>query len=227
MTFLELVARLHQECGVSGSAPDTVIGQTGMMKRLVDWTAQAWVDIQNERFDWDFLKKPFTFNTVAAQQEYSAAGDISLADFKRWVNDSFRAYLTSAGVATEVILSQYPNYEDFRNFYLLGSRRLVTGRPLYVVIAPNRNLILGFTPNDVYTVSGEYWRSAQRLALDADGPIIPEDYQMLIVYYAMKKYGYFDVAAEQLATAKEESTKLYNRLVFDYTPRIECGDSLI
>ena len=227
MTFLELVARLHQECGLAGDPPTTTLGLYGELKRLVDWTSQAWVDIQSKRFDWDFLKKTFTFNTVASQQEYSATTDIHLTDFKRWVNDSFRAYLTSAGIGTEVILSQYPDYEDFRNFYLLGSRRLVTGRPLYIAIAPNRTLLMGFTPNDTYTVSGEYWRSSQKLAADADVPIMPEDYHMLIVYYAMKKYGYFNVAAEQLATAKEESDILYNQLVYDQTPRVEIGDSLI
>ncbi len=229
MQFIDLVRRTRQECGIAGVGPTTVVGQTREMKRLCDWVAQSWVDIQQERLDWRFMRKSFTFNTVASQQEYPVGTglDINLSDFKRWINDSFRAYLLSAGVATEIILSQYHDYSAFRDYYLLGSRRLVEGRPLYITIAPNQSLLLGFTPNDVYVVSGQYYKTAQRLTLDADVPDFPEDYHMLIVYKAMQKYGRFEAAAEQIAAGKEEYAPLFSQLVIDQTPEIMQSGSFI
>jgi hypothetical protein len=227
MTFLELCKRVRQECGIAGDGPVTVANQTREMKRLVDWTAQAWTDIQNTRPDWEFMRKSVTFNTVAGQQEYSPTVDMKLTDFKKWRNTSARQYLQSAGVATEIILGQYLSYSEFRDFYMLGSRRLVTGRPLYFTITPDRKLSLGFTPDNIYVTTAEYYRKAQILVNDTDVPDFDEDYHMLIVYGAMKKYGMFEVANEQIAAAKEEAAMLYNRLEIEYTPGWEQGGSLI
>lgn len=290
MTYLELVQRAKQECGIAGPAPATVVGLTGGLKRLADWVSQGWVDIQNERTNWDFMRKSITFNTssgatqsagtalqvgvvyritarnladfdinnvytgsvdfgvygylqtgsanhvgavylmhtaltlsgmdttiLLGKQSYSIA-DIGLTDFKRWRNDSFRQYLQSAGIATQIILAQYYDYSEFRDSYLLGSRQLVTGRPLYVTIAPDRSLLFGFTPNDIYVTTAEYFRKAQVLTADADEPIVPEDYHMLIVYKAMMKYGMFEVANEQVMSAKESYAMLFNRLDNEFTP---------
>ena len=227
MTFLELCKRVRQECGVAGDGPITTVNQTREMKRIVDWTSQAWVDIQNARADWEFMRSSVTFNTMAGQQIYAPGVDIPITDFKKWRNESFRQYLQSAGVATEIILGQYLSFSEFRDFYMLGSRRLVTGRPLYITITPDRHLAFGFTPNDTYVTTGEYYRKAQVLAADTDVPQMPEDYHMLIVYGAMKKYGMFEVANEQTAAASDGYTTLYNRLETEYAPAMEWGGSLI
>jgi hypothetical protein len=229
MNFLQLVNSGKQEMGISGAELTTVVGATKELKRLVDWISQAWIDVQNERTDWEFARKDFLFNTVAGQHQYHVGSglDINLSDFKRWRNYSFKAYQQSAGVGTEILLTQYMDYGEFREFYLTGSRRLVTGRPLYITVAPDKSLFLGFTPNDVYVVSGEYYRKAQVLTADADEPIMPEDYHKAIVYRAMVKYGYFELAQEQLAAAKEEYKQIMYRLVSDQTPMIQMGGSLI
>ena len=64
MTFLQLVQRTRQECGIAGDGPTTVVGQTKSMKRLVDWVSQSYVEIQEECPDFDFLRKSVSFNTV-------------------------------------------------------------------------------------------------------------------------------------------------------------------
>jgi len=199
------------------------------MKRLIDWVAQAWVELANERSDWEFMRKSVIFNTVANVGTYAVGPGlaIDLADFRRWKTYSFRQYLQSAGIPTEIILTQYLNYTQFRDFYELGSRRLTTGRPLYVCVAPDRSVKFGFTPNDIYVTTAEYYRSAQVLAADTDTPIIPDEYHMLIVYRAARKYGYFEVASEQIEIAGREAADLHNNLMLDYGPTIEMGDSFI
>ena len=298
MTYLQLVQRTRQECGIAGDGPTTVVGQTREMKRLCDWVAQSWVEIQEERQDWDFMRKSVTFNTssgttqsagsvlavgsvyrityrnpadftngvytgavdfgaygylqagtannvgavyliataltltgsdttiLLGKQSYSLT-DIGITDFASWRNDSFRQYLQSAGVATEIILSQYYNYSEFRDFYLLGSRKLVTGRPLYVTIAPDRSLLFGFTPNDIYVTNAEYYRTPQELTLDADEPLMPSRFHMAIVYKAMQKYGAFEVAQEQIAAGKEGYAMMINRLRQEYTPMVQATGSFL
>ena len=49
MTFLELCRRLAREVDASGSGPSAVTGQTGENRRIVDWVASAWQDIQLQR----------------------------------------------------------------------------------------------------------------------------------------------------------------------------------
>ena len=228
MNFLELVKRARQECGIAGDGPVTTVGQTREMKRLVDWTAQAWVDIQNERSDWDFLRRDATFRTVAGQQEYEAGQglDINIIDHKKWRADSFRLYLESAGVGSQQYLCQ-SSYTAFRECYMFGSQRLVTAMPRHITVMPDRKLALGSTPDNVYVVEGEYYRRAQVLIADADIPLMDEDYHMLIVYGVMKKYGMFEVANEQISAAREERGRLELRMINEYTPAIEMGGSLI
>jgi hypothetical protein len=293
MNYLDMVKRVKLECGVAGVDPTTVTGQIKEIGRICAWVAQAWVEIQEERPDYDFLRKPFSFltsfgtpntegdsltigsvykivtratldfeaigeryegaenqsgttykiiapatlgagdsTTLAGKQAYTVgngtAFDINLPDFGQWKNDSFRAYLKSAGIGTQIFLSQYYDYSMFRDFYLLGSRQLVTGRPIYVAIEPStRSLLLGFTPNDVYWVSGEYYRTPQVLTVDADTPIMPERYHMAIVYRAMIKYGLYYVANEQIEAGKAGADMIINRLKGDQTPQILMGASLI
>jgi hypothetical protein len=175
------------------------------------------------------MRKSVTFNTVDGTQTYAVGSGlaINLTDFASWRNNSFRQYLQSAGVATEIILSQYYNYSEFRDFYLLGSRKLVTGRPLYVTIAPDRSLLFGFTPNDVYVTSAEYYRTAQELTLDADEPLMPSRFHMAFVYKAMQKYGAFEVAQEQIAAGKEGYAMIINRLRQEYTPMVQATGSFL
>lgn len=230
MTFLQLVNSLKQETGVAGADFSTVSGLTKEPKRLADWIAQSWLEIQMERTDWDFMRKAVTFNTVDGQQQYHVGDglDIDIDDFGSWRNESFRSYIQSAGVATEIILTQYYSYSGFRDFYMLGSRRLVTGRPLYITINPNdRSLLLGFTPNDIYVVSGEYFQTPQVLTADADEPIMPSRYHMAIVYKAMMKYGLFMSAQEQITAGQQGYSMLFNRMINDQTPIVQIGESLI
>lgn len=230
MTFLQLVERLRQEVGVSGDDITTVVGLVKERRRLKTWVQQAYVEIQEERHDWSFMRKDVTFDTVAAQQAYAVGSglDIDIADFGTWNNDSFRVYLTSAGIGNEIMLCHYIDYSHFRDRYIYGTQRAVEGRPQYITIRPSdRALLLWPLPDAVYTVVGEYYRSPHELSADADEPIFPSPYHMAIVYKAMMKYGLFEVAQEQLEAGRAGYSQLSTRMLFDYTPIVQHGGSLI
>lgn len=230
MRYIDLVNRCKQETGISGADITTTVGQTGEIRRLCNFVRQAWEEVQLHRDDWDFMRKSVTFNTVANTQTYAVGTGlaINLSDFAKWRNDSVRMYLQSAGIATQIILSQYYDFSEFRDFFLLGSRTLVTGRPLYFTINPaDRSLLFGFCPNDIYVTSAEYYCTPQVLTADADEPTIPARYHMMIVYLAMKKYGLYEVASEQIQAGQEGYSLLLNKLESEYSPIVQMTGSFI
>lgn len=225
MNFLELVNSTRENCGVPGTIA-TVAGATNESLLLINWVRQALKEIEQDRPDWEWMRKPFSFNTVVAKQSYSAATDIGLADFGYWRNNSFRIYLTSAGVANEIILDQY-EYNLFRDYYLLGSRKLAYARPAAIAVSPDRSLVLGLAPSDIYTVSGEYFRVPQVLSADTDIPDMPERYHMAIVYKAMVKYGNYWAAPEQTQAGASQLSALMNTMAADQTPTVFLGGAMI
>ncbi len=95
MTFLQLVQRLRQEAGASGTGPVTVVNQDGELARMVNWINDAWLDIQSQHKDWGWMRTTCTFPTVTSKGTYSAA-DAGISDFGMWVRDSFRNYANPA-----------------------------------------------------------------------------------------------------------------------------------
>ena len=70
-TYLEICKRVRQEAGIAGTGPASVLNQTGEYKRVVDWVASAWEDLQNKRSDWLWMQGDFTFVTIASQDSYT------------------------------------------------------------------------------------------------------------------------------------------------------------
>ena len=226
MDFIGLINRAKSECGIAGNPITALTGNSNEMIRLAGWVSTAWQDVQTERQDWRFMRKPFTVNTVADVQSYSPAS-ASISDYSKWKDDSFRIYRTADGVDNEQFLTHWEDYSEFRDYYLFSSLRSQRSTPTDIVIDPDDNLLLGFTPDDVYTVVGEYYRKPQELTLATDTPIIPSEFHMIIVYETMISYGYFNVASEQLSRGREKLAKLKSRLLQKYSPIIGIGDSFI
>ena len=229
-TYLSGSVDLRRECGMSGTGPAAVTGQTGDLERIVEWYAQAYTEIQNRHQDWLWLRSTFTVDTTASDDTY-AYGDVTdsrlsalITRFRRWWLydvDGFpnvRSYLTSAGVSGEKYLLPLP-WAAFRDLYKRGTQ--TNNAPVHITVDPQRNLILGPKPNGIYTVTGEYQMSAQVLAADGDTPEMPSDYHQLIVYEAMKKYGGFNSAPDVSSRGITDGNKLLRQLESNQRP--ECG----
>lgn len=134
--------------------------------------------------------------------------------------------MTSAGVGNEIWLQQY-EYNSFRDYYLLGARKITYSRPIAISISPSKDLVLGLAPDQVYTVSGEYYKTPQVFTADADIPEMPARFHMAIVHKALIKYGMYEAASEVI----QEHAALYgtfiNKLEADQAPQITVGSSFI
>lgn len=225
-TYLQLVQRLRQDCGVSGSGPTTVVSQTGQYKQLCDWINDAWMDIQSAHQDWEWLRVSLTpFTTTAAKQTYSPTADLSLTDFGMWARDSFRVYDTTAGINSETFLEYIP-YDKWRDTYLFGALRSTTSRPNHVTITPDKSLGFGPITAAGYSIVGDYFKVPTTMSADTDTPSLPSHFHMAIVYRAMMFYGSYEVAPEVYQRGETEFTKMMRRMTLDRLSEPLMGGAL-
>jgi|DEB19_MinimDraft_3_1074340.scaffolds.fasta_scaffold04198_2 hypothetical protein len=230
MNYLQLAQRLAVECGVAGGGPASVLGQTGMYQKLVNWTNDAWVEIQGMHDNWNWMREPFTFETVASTGDYLPATVTNtvtstlMTDLRYWWKDTFRCQKKSIGVQDEQWLVEW-EYQVFRNTYRFNVQ--VNGRPVVFAIKPNgKAVMLGQIPDDVYLISGEYQVLPTSMTADADVPAMPEHLHLAIVYKAMQFYGLFEAAPEVLSKGNTEFSRLMNQLEREQLPELYLGNPL-
>ena len=223
MTFLELCQRVRQECGIAGTGPSAVSSQVGQLKKVVDWTNDAWRELQLMHDDWLWKRKDFTLTLSASDNDYSAA-DASVTDLGEWDLETFRIYLTSATVSDETFLSRM-EYDVWRNVWVIGSQ--TPSRPNVVAQKPDLHLGFGPVPDATYTVTGQYLQATQQMSADADTPTgLPAEFHMIIVYIAMRKYAASEAAPEVWANAKDEYSRKLRALERKQLPKWRTGSAL-
>lgn len=211
MDYLTLCQNVAGEIGLGYDVPGAVTGQVGEVQRIVKYVDRAWQEIQMMK-DWDWMRREFTLTTVASTRSYAYTDctDVDtgnpIARFRRWfINDEDyrpRIYLQSDGVDGEYYLN-YQDYSLFRQTYLAGEVQDDEGEPAHITEDRQHNLLLGLIPDDVYVVTGEFYRGLQTLSADSDEPDMPSDYHFAIVYKAMLYYGVHEVAAEVILRAEQ------------------------
>ena len=105
-TYLQLCQDVARESGtVSGTYPTAVASQTGRLLKIVEWTAQAYVMIQNLHADWRWMQKTFSGTTTSGTGKYTATS-WSITDLRDWLRDNrvtgympHTIYLTATGVS--------------------------------------------------------------------------------------------------------------------------------
>jgi hypothetical protein len=224
MNLLQLTNQTRVECGVSGPTLSSVQNLTGESARILAWVQQAWIDVQTSKEDWLFLRETFEFNTVASQWEYTAA-NAGLTDFGNWKRDSFRASSVNNLYRDEQLLN-YMDWTTYRNLYRYANMRNTLARPVVVSITPNKDLAFGSTPDQIYTINGEYYTQPVSLSADTDIPGIPARFHMIIVYRAMMYYAGYESAPEVLSRGDFEYRRLYSRMEIDQLPTIVSGPPL-
>lgn len=223
MTFLQMLRRLRQECGVSGSDPSTVTGLTGEMGRLANYIKQSWIDIQTMHEDWEFLRQPIEFICAVGQQKYNKT-EMQVVSFGRYKLDSFT--ISSAADDGDERDLPFMEYEAFKRLYMFGARRAQQSRPVCFTTNSQGDFLLGSVPDAQYRIRGEGWAMPTELQNNDDRPACPGQFHMAIVYRAMMMYGLFDTAPEQLTLGTAEFNKIIARMAAHQLPTITFGAPL-
>lgn len=224
MNFLQICQRAISESG-NGSSLTTVVSQSGKLNKFVEWCQYADIDIQNLHPNWEFMQSDFSFSTVSGTQSYTPT-TAGLTDHTTWKIREYgdcRCYLTTA---TEQLLEFVP-WDSFRLTYLRGTSRDLTGKPTIVTVKPDKTLYFYPTPNDAFTIEGEYYKAAQTMTLDASEPLYPSQFHMAVVWRALMMYGAYEAADERYSHGQNEYKKIIRKLEIDQRPSIVWGPPLV
>lgn len=187
--------------GISDTGPASVTGQSGDLARIPVWVRDAWTYIQGlngGRWKWKWSE--YDFNLTATYRDYD------LDDLKYALErEGTWCYDTSVGRSDE----SYVNYVDFQTYkvqYDKGDYTDQTGKPHKFTILPDGRVRFYPTPDQQYTIRGDYYKPIQYLADDNDIPDLPTNFHMVIAYYAIQKYGDYeeDPTVIQIANQRYE-----------------------
>lgn len=216
-TFLQLVTSACEECGVPTTNLSTVVGNTGELKQMVDWTARAWVLIQQHFQTWKFMRLSASWISIDGQHFYTpTACGITAGTFRRWKLDTFRSYVTGSLPSEQFMF--FRDYDSFRDLWVFGANRDVKQRPIEFTVRDNDNAIgLGPAPLGTgWTFTGDYYKNAVTLAADATVPALPDGHDPYIIVARTKMlYGQFWGAKETYASGREDYRALLRNLMND------------
>jgi hypothetical protein len=209
-TYLELVQKLREEVGASGTGPTTVLNQEAEYARLVGFIADADLLIQELWEDWKFLHGNISITTTAGVREYSlsdldSASDVSdiSVTLQKWDPESF-VYQPETDNA--IPLSEL-EYKEWRSRERLGlPANLPQDSPSRVVIKPDFSLVFDPTPNSTGPITADFQKRPTRMTANADLSAIPAHYRRIII-----------CRAKMLHAEYEETAFLYNSAERDYT----------
>lgn len=200
-TFLQLCQKVRQESGNSGDGPASVLNQTYEMKKIVDWVADADVQIQTLWTDWNFLWRQHSSNLMASIRDYAQPTDLGM-----WNSDSF--FLDRDGEHPRKLSMM--DYNTYLQSFRPGPQTSST--PSWVVVQPNGNLVFHPTPDKAYQFTADYWKAPTLMTSNDSTSPIPRQFERVIITRA--KMFVFDDSGdmEQLNMATLEFQQLLGTL---------------
>lgn len=192
-TYLTLCQTVRRECRVPGSGPSSVSGQTGILKKIVEWVADADEEIQSLWADWDFLWAQWSETTIEGTAEYTKPSDLGT-----WDRESF--YLDYSTDDHSKLTEM--TYKDWRTRLRQGTK--TNQQPAYFIIQPDQNIRLEAPPDDAYTLTADYWKTPTRLSDNSDTSVIPAQFERAIIELAKTKFA-MDQGAQTILIAAQSA----------------------
>jgi len=199
MTFLEMAQLLRQECSVSGDGPSAVTSQSGEYGRLINWIQQAHEEIQNAHYDWKFLWNSGSFDTIAAQALYDLTSDADMGGVGAKIDDfaQFVRYTQGDWHNQNKVLIDGDHLDELPwSEYRAAEYPTASGKPYLYMVRPDNKILFYPTPDAVYDISFEYYRTGLVLAAASDSPLMPPRFHRAVVNRAMMYYGNYESADE-------------------------------
>ncbi len=207
-TFLQLCQTTRRECGITSTGPAAVISQTGVLEKVVNWVADADVEIQSRWFDWDFLHvSTWDHETIVGEPTIAAPTDIGV-----WDRESFYLDYSTANHKHLPVI----DYKVWRRDLRQGVQ--TNQKPGHIIVLQDRSLRFECPPDDVYTLTGDYWKRPAKMTANTSTSPIPEEYERIIVARAKIAYAESQGAPEVLMSAQIEFDDLLDKLESKYLP---------
>lgn len=224
-TFLELVRDLARDSGTLAGGvniPSVTVFSNSRADKMISWIRKAWINIQNERDDWPWMRREFVAPLTIGKARYNALELGIESRFGQWIGDrpdfrTFSLYDPTIGKEDEGTLREQ-TYDMWRTRYGRGAPD--PNRPTMWAVSPQQEVVFGAVPDKAYVVTGEYRLAPQVLTANEDVPELPQQYHGAIVWEAMKLLGIADESPQTASSAISEYVLARQNLNRDYLPEI-------
>lgn len=211
MNYLQLCQELVSELGLAGGAgPTSVTDQRGELKNVTRWVRDSCLWVDNLWDDWKYHWCEYT-GTIAENGRVPTAAAFTVG---HWDRESF--WLNKSAQTAQQF--RYIPWEEFRNLYETGNALAQRSTPNILTVRPDATLRVYPTSNALHSVTAEYWRRPRILTLDTDVPLMPEQYQRIIMARAAIMYGNREDAPEIISGMEAEYVDLLEKLQSDQAP---------
>ena len=210
MDFLEICQKVHRIANIDGDNIVSVVNQTGMNARVVDWVQRSYEDIQRYRTDWKFRQQLADINVVAGQYILS-----NLRTTMDYLDTRSGSFILDGD--TKVHKLYWMDYSDFYNDKEVKERQ--SGTPVYFSVNNSNDVVLDPVPNADLNVKFYYTASLDFLEANTDEPLIRRTYQDVIVWKAVKYYAEEEEAEGIFQTASMNYKEALNRMELDLRPK--------
>lgn len=202
MDFLDICKRVDTMSGVQGHI-DGVKNVVGAQAVIVNAVAESFVDLQNDRLNWEWMRRTVQFGAVPDQQDY-AVNDIFQTSpvvqaaaaanfdptaeyilFGRWRRDNPHTshFIEKMDASGNRVYRHRLIYVDHDYFRAAFNDSQATGQPSHFTYKPNDNTIqLHPVPDERYFIYADYYVEPQLLQHNTEIPILPLPFHMMLVY---------------------------------------------
>ena len=201
-TFLELVNKVNRRLNEVELNSTNFASATGFNAHAKDAVNAAIRYINQTEYQWPFNHITFDETLVANQTRYAFQSDCKVVDF-----DSFRIQKSDAlSVSTTPLnIVSYESYLSSNVDQEYDTSNSKASVPKAVFHAPDLTYGLVPNPDDVYTLTYEYYSVPVDMSAHGDVPTIPARFDHVIIDMAMH-YGYtFRSNDQQALIAKERA----------------------
>ena len=222
-TFLELCQRLRLEAGISGSGPSAVTGNTNNeYARVVNWINDAYMELLLSQRNWRFMWTEFSLTCTPSQGDYTQAQVLAAAvggplnttnaGIREFDRLAARYYPAGSTVASEQ-RARWWDFREFRERYRFGPQRTQPGVPTEWCEDMRHGLQLFPVPNGAHVFTGAFWRTPRPMTADGDVPLLPAEFHVLLVWWALTKYAGFEEASRVYQHAQNQIDILHPLLL--------------
>lgn len=233
LTRLQLTRKLGRWSGtvLPSDITDTVAPATDFIGDMVEFIDQAWIDIQlfkQSRWLWMRHQLDYTVALVASTRTLAMSAIDSTC--KRLIPfiepDTYPDfYVLLKHPTTDAIHKcRFVPYPLWRGYYDRGDRP--ENKPVRYTVRPDGTLEFDPTPDVAYTVSTDWAHKPTALAADGDAPDMPDEYHMLVVWWAMIHLMDIEEKGGRYQTANRQYARMVNRLCIEQLPKADHAEFL-
>lgn len=208
LNYLQICERIVADYGIAGgTGPAAVTGQTGELRNICNWVADAAEHVDNMWLDWKYLWKRYSETMTIGQYQAPAPSEAGVL-VRLW-NPKRMKIREPGGQWVELQYVERPEFEDT----IEPSEN--EGMASHFTIMPDNSIILDSIANVAYELKGEFWRRPVRLSANTSLPLIPGEFWRIIVARALITYGDREDAPEILSGAQAEFIDVLDKLEAD------------